>query len=201
MPGRLAAARLRGDAYLVLLGELGELAEPLVLPEVPPELVAPALPLPVVPLPVVLPLELRSFRHLILSALGRLSQRLLSDIVPLELVLPDVVPVPALLGSELPELVVIEPSVAWATISDEDRIEATQQQLRSVLDGEKFRDVNLKVLVGDPGHSIADYAQDVEAELIVLPSHGRTGLKRMLIGSVAERVVRLAHCPVLVLRK
>ena len=52
MPGRLAAARLRGDAYLVLLGELGELAEPLVLPDAPPELVAPAL-----PLPVLLPLE------------------------------------------------------------------------------------------------------------------------------------------------
>jgi nucleotide-binding universal stress UspA family protein len=101
----------------------------------------------------------------------------------------------------LPDLVVIEPSVAWATISDEDRVEATERQLRSALDGERYRDVNLKVLVGDPGHSIADYAQDVKAELIVLPSHGRTGLKRMLIGSVAERVVRLAHCPVLVLRK
>jgi hypothetical protein len=33
------------------------------------------------------------------------------------------------------------------------------------------------------------------------PSHGRTGLRRLLIGSVAERIVRLAHCPVLVLRK
>jgi nucleotide-binding universal stress UspA family protein len=101
----------------------------------------------------------------------------------------------------LPELVVIEPSVAWATISDEDRIEATEQQLHQALEGEKYRGINVKVLVGDPGHSIADYAQDAKAELIVLPSHGRTGLKRMLIGSVAERVVRLAHCPVLVIRK
>jgi nucleotide-binding universal stress UspA family protein len=33
-----------------------------------------------------------------------------------------------------------------------------------------------------------------------LPSHGRRGVKRLLLGSVAERVTRLAHCPVLVLR-
>jgi nucleotide-binding universal stress UspA family protein len=39
------------------------------------------------------------------------------------------------------------------------------------------------------------------AELIVIPSHGRTGLKRLMLGSVTERVIRLSHCPVLVLRK
>jgi nucleotide-binding universal stress UspA family protein len=33
-----------------------------------------------------------------------------------------------------------------------------------------------------------------------MPSHGRTGLSRLMIGSVAERVVRLAHCPVLILK-
>ena len=36
--------------------------------------------------------------------------------------------------------------------------------------------------------------------LIVMPSHGRTGLAHLLIGSTAERVVRFSHCPVLVLR-
>lgn len=101
----------------------------------------------------------------------------------------------------LPELVVIEPSVAWATIDDEDRVRNTQTQLEATFEAEKYRGLNVKVLVGDPGHSVADYAQENGADLIVLPSHGRTGLKRMLIGSVAERVVRLAHCPVLVLRK
>jgi nucleotide-binding universal stress UspA family protein len=100
----------------------------------------------------------------------------------------------------LPELVILDPTVAWATIDDENRIRATQEQLEAVLKDAKYRGVKTKVLVGDPGHVIADYAQGVKAELIVLPSHGRTGLKRMLIGSVAERVVRLAHCPVLVIR-
>ena len=44
-------------------------------------------------------------------------------------------------------------------------------------------------------------ARSKKADLIVIPSHGRTGITRLLIGSVAECVVRLAHCPVLVLRK
>ena len=48
---------------------------------------------------------------------------------------------------------------------------------------------------------ISHYAQVHGIDLIVLPSHGRTGLARLMIGSVAERVVRLAHCPVLVLRE
>jgi nucleotide-binding universal stress UspA family protein len=65
----------------------------------------------------------------------------------------------------------------------------------------KYQGAEKVVLFGDPGHEIADYSQREQADLIVLPSHGRTGISRMLIGSVAERVVRLAHCPVLVLRK
>ncbi len=44
-------------------------------------------------------------------------------------------------------------------------------------------------------------AKKIDADLIVMPSHGRTGLKRLLIGSVAERVVRMAKCPVMVLRR
>lgn len=43
-------------------------------------------------------------------------------------------------------------------------------------------------------------AEKSKADLIVVGSHGRTGLPRMLLGSVAERVVRLSHCPVLVVR-
>ena len=54
---------------------------------------------------------------------------------------------------------------------------------------------------GDPGLMIADYAADVQADLIVMPSHGYHGVKRLLLGSVAERVLRHANCPVLVLRR
>ena len=47
---------------------------------------------------------------------------------------------------------------------------------------------------------IINYAKEIEAELIVMTSLGHTGLKRIMIGSVAERVARYAHCPVLILR-
>jgi nucleotide-binding universal stress UspA family protein len=53
---------------------------------------------------------------------------------------------------------------------------------------------------GTPFQSIIDTAQDQKIDLIVLGTHGRTGLQRALLGSVAEKVVRLAPCPVLTVR-
>jgi nucleotide-binding universal stress UspA family protein len=48
--------------------------------------------------------------------------------------------------------------------------------------------------------SIAEIAVETRADLIVIGTHGRTGLTRLVIGSVAERVVRLAPCPVLTVK-
>jgi nucleotide-binding universal stress UspA family protein len=53
---------------------------------------------------------------------------------------------------------------------------------------------------GHPAHAIVEAANQGTYDLIVLGTHGRTGLARVLIGSVAERVVRLAGCPVLTVR-
>lgn len=55
-------------------------------------------------------------------------------------------------------------------------------------------------LPGKPVDAIVKFAAKMNADLIVLGTQGRTGLPRTLIGSVAERVVRHAHCPVLVVR-
>lgn len=57
-----------------------------------------------------------------------------------------------------------------------------------------------KVCVGTPFVEIIRYAREHEADLIVIGSHGRSGLAHVLMGSVAERVVRNAGCPVLVVR-
>ena len=54
--------------------------------------------------------------------------------------------------------------------------------------------------LGSPFQAIIDYASDQQADLIVMGTHGHTGLQHMLLGSVAERVVRLSPCPVLVTR-
>jgi nucleotide-binding universal stress UspA family protein len=60
--------------------------------------------------------------------------------------------------------------------------------------------VTTAVRFGDPAHAIAEYARGHGIELIVMGTHGRTGVSRALLGSVAERVVRKAPCPVLTVR-
>jgi nucleotide-binding universal stress UspA family protein len=85
-------------------------------------------------------------------------------------------------------------------ISDEDRKKSLEHAFHERYSDPKYRDVRFEVLFGDPGHEIAQFAKDRGAGMIVMSSHGRTGLAHLLIGSVAERVVRLAQCPVLVLR-
>ena len=53
------------------------------------------------------------------------------------------------------------------------------------------------VLRGHPAQSIVEYAKACDADLIVMGTHGRTGIAHLLLGSVAERTLRTAACPVL----
>src|SRR3954454_16893841 len=57
-----------------------------------------------------------------------------------------------------------------------------------------------KLAKGDPAASIVKVAEETACDLIVLGTHGRTGLRRVLMGSVAEHVMRTAPCPVLVVK-
>lgn len=54
---------------------------------------------------------------------------------------------------------------------------------------------------GGPAHRIVQFAKDEKADLIVMGTHGRTGFKRLLMGSVAEAIVRRAPCPVLIMKQ
>ena len=56
------------------------------------------------------------------------------------------------------------------------------------------------VVRGDPDDAIVEYAREHGADLIVMGSHGHTGLRHLLMGSVAEHVLRHAPCPVLIVR-
>ena len=60
--------------------------------------------------------------------------------------------------------------------------------------------VNVHVLAGNAARDIVEFAEDNAADLIVMATHGRTGLERFLIGSVAEKVVRRAPCPVFTIK-
>jgi nucleotide-binding universal stress UspA family protein len=63
------------------------------------------------------------------------------------------------------------------------------------------RSIDVMTLEGTPWERIVHFAQEGDFDLIVLGTQGRTGIRHALLGSVAERVVRHARCPVLVARK
>jgi nucleotide-binding universal stress UspA family protein len=61
--------------------------------------------------------------------------------------------------------------------------------------------VQTAFLEGSPFVEIIRYARNQQIDLVVIATHGRTGLKHVLFGSVAEKVVRKAPCPVLVVKR
>lgn len=65
---------------------------------------------------------------------------------------------------------------------------------------ESFRNYTTSIVSGIPYDEIIRKADEVGASLIVLGTHGRTGLDHILFGSTAERVVRSANCPVMTIR-
>lgn len=79
--------------------------------------------------------------------------------------------------------------------------ELALSQLRDVLAAESVEEAEAVVRVSpSAAHAIVDYAKEVHADVIVVGTHGRSGMSRLLMGSVAEHVMRRAPCPVLVVR-
>lgn len=93
-----------------------------------------------------------------------------------------------------------DPVALWDTLSDDDRKQKVKTFLTEKLDELGYKGTGIEVTVGDPAGQIVDYAKEVEADLIVMPSHGRKGARRFLLGSVSERVMRISPCPVLILK-
>ena len=60
--------------------------------------------------------------------------------------------------------------------------------------------VRYHIRKGDPAEAILEGAEDFLTDLVVLATHGRTGIKRLVIGSVAEKIVRHSPCPVLTVK-
>jgi nucleotide-binding universal stress UspA family protein len=91
-------------------------------------------------------------------------------------------------------------TIGWDVENNETRSARMMEMLHKKFSDLKYAKVHFEVKFGTPATEIAKFAEEHHTDLIVLPSHGRKGLARLMIGSVAERVVRLAHCPVLVIR-
>lgn len=76
--------------------------------------------------------------------------------------------------------------------------EKTLEEWRAEAGRRAGRPVQARVLSGDPAGAVLRQARDEDCDLLIVGTHGRTGLARMALGSVAERIVRQAECPVLV---
>jgi nucleotide-binding universal stress UspA family protein len=114
-------------------------------------------------------------------------------------------------GAKLTLLHVVEPvatpdfagSFPWMMENDKVMAECQRHLDRVLKDLQIESNLLEKVLVrqGRSFHEIADAARTLKADLIILSTHGYTGLKHALLGSTTERVVRHAPCPVLVVRE
>ena len=87
--------------------------------------------------------------------------------------------------------------VVWKALREQAKrlVEKAAEKLRRA----KFS-VSTELVEGDPKSQIIDIAHEWRADMIVLGSHGRSGLGRFLMGSVSQGVVRHAHCSVEIIR-
>ncbi len=105
---------------------------------------------------------------------------------------------------------------AEADMHDAKRLEEISRSLRPKLDalrdhvtsvcappsgGQPFTvETVFHIRIGEPAKAIHQVAVDVDADMIVVGTHGRKGMEKLLLGSVAEELVRIAHVPVVVAR-
>lgn len=97
----------------------------------------------------------------------------------------------------------IDPADAPSAPAEQPEIEAkAQAELETFAEDRQdpAPETGIHVETGSPGASIIDFVADHGIDLVAISTHGRTGLQRFLLGSVAEKVIRHVHCPVLTLR-
>jgi nucleotide-binding universal stress UspA family protein len=93
------------------------------------------------------------------------------------------------------------PSAVGADLLGDLEQQASTELAQVLPDAQEAKvEVTRAVAIGSPSQKIVETAEAEHVDLIVMATHGRTGLSHLLIGSVAERVVRTAPCPVLTVR-
>ena len=84
-------------------------------------------------------------------------------------------------------------------VEEPDRVEL-ERMLNEVKPADPAVKCEYRLVIGSPASAIVEMAEREHADMIVMATHGRTGLTRLLMGSVAEEVVRKATCPVLTVK-
>jgi universal stress protein A len=105
----------------------------------------------------------------------------------------------------VPNPYVADPSGLYTPLPQEfldDFEREARMRLEGALTHEERKTFSVRniVKIGDPLLEIVEYARRAPVDLIVMGTHGRTGVSHLFLGSVAERVVRTAPCPVLTVR-
>ena len=100
-----------------------------------------------------------------------------------------------------PDLMLAVPGWSAVTVEQFSRAQAAKE-LEGFMGKVEHSGVPVKILmeVGDPAATIVRTAKQNDADLIVMGTHGRSGMARLFLGSVAEKVVTHAECPVMTLR-
>ena len=118
------------------------------------------------------------------------------------------VPIAKQFGARITMLHVIEPlpypvDLTYVPLGEGFPIQPIEEDLNALakrmVEPQLLKEVLVRV--GPAYEEITNVARDCEADLIVITTHGRTGIRHVVMGSTAERVVRHSPCPVLVVRK
>lgn len=104
----------------------------------------------------------------------------------------------------------IVPAVSYSGLAEpmpiaditEQLEDSAERELPQITDCDELHGLNVEEVIvhGDAAAEIVRVAEEQDVDLIVISSHGRTGIGRIIFGSTAEAVVRHAHCPVLVVK-
>lgn len=98
-----------------------------------------------------------------------------------------------------PDVAISFPSGVQLSVSDDEVLDASRRHIESIV-AEQFKEkqgIVVAARLGTAWSEICRYADENQIDLIIIATHGSTGLRHVLIGSTAERVVRHAGCPVL----
>jgi len=79
----------------------------------------------------------------------------------------------------------------------EQKMESFCSELQPICDKYGVAELQSRVFMGDVAEQIVDFAVEIGSDLIIMGTHGYKGLEKIMFGSVADKVVRGAHCPVM----
>lgn len=141
------------------------------------------------------PIDFQGAAEESLKTASELAERFDAELLLVHVISPVPMPIPPPMGGAP----VANHDIARYEKELEESYARELKRLADRLVGDRVR-TRTMVAVGDASGEIARLAGEEDADLLVIATHGRTGLKRFFLGSTTEAVVRTAECPVLTLR-